>query len=213
MKKLLFVVAFAAIGFTSVNAQEVKFGAKAGVNFASVTGDLENVDGKVAFHIGGVAEIMISDKFSVQPELMYSAQGYKGEESGSEEIAGETYSYKEEVTGKLDYIILPIMAKYYVAEGFSIEAGPQVGFLLNAEEDYDYTETFMGETSSESGTEDMKDYMSSIDFGVNFGLGYKMESGLNFGARYNLGLSNVYDGEGDYEIKNGVIQVSVGYMF
>lgn len=199
MKKLLFVVAFAAIGFTSVNAQEVKFGAKAGVNFASVTGDIENADGKVGFHIGGVAEIVISDKFSVQPELLYSAQGWK--EEYSEEFFGETYSY--EFDAKLDYLTLPIMAKYYIAEGLSLEGGPQVAFLLSSK----------GELSDEEGSEEGDiEGLSDIDFGVNFGLGYKLESGLNFGARYNLGLSNIID-EGDSDVKNGVIQVSVGYMF
>ncbi len=62
---------------------------------------------------------------------------------------------------------------------------------------------------------DIKDDLKSTDFGVNLGLGYKMESGLNFGARYNLGLSNANDSDIDdgAEYKNSVIQVSVGYFF
>ena len=49
-----------------------------------------------------------------------------------------------------------------------------------------------------------------------------MESGLNFGARYNLGLSNFWDlpsdidpefGISDFKNKNSVIQLSVGYYF
>ena len=49
-----------------------------------------------------------------------------------------------------------------------------------------------------------------------------MESGLNFGARYNLGLSNFWDfpsdidpefGVGDFKNKNSVIQLSIGYFF
>ena len=179
------MAAFAAIGFTSVNAQEVKFGAKAGVNFASIGGDeTGNVDGRTSFHIGGVAEIVISDKFSFQPELLYSAQGAK-----------DTYEdefEKEESTLMLGYINIPLMAKFYVADGFSLEAGPQVGFLLNAEAENDYTDKEDPEFN-ESTTVDVKEFASGIDFGVNLGLGYKLESGLNFGARYNLGLSNIND--------------------
>ncbi|WAC02882.1 hypothetical protein N7U66_04435 [Lacinutrix neustonica] len=67
MKKLLFTAAIVALGFTTVNAQEVKFGAKAGVNLATIGGDAEDVDGLTSFHVGGVAEIMVSEKFSVQP--------------------------------------------------------------------------------------------------------------------------------------------------
>ena len=110
------------------------------------------------------------------------------------------------------------MAKFYVAEGFSLEAGPQIGFLLSSKLDYEG----VGPGYSESSTEDLKDFTKGIDFGLNFGLGYKMESGLNFGARYNLGLSNFWDlpsdidpefGISDFKNKNSVIQLSVGYFF
>ncbi len=65
------------------------------------------------------------------------------------------------------------------------------------------------------GEEDIKEFLKSTDFGLNLGVGYKMESGLNFGARYNLGLSDVNDSDmdGGAEYKNSVIQVSVGYFF
>lgn len=191
MKKLLLVAAIAAFGFTA-NAQDVTFGAKAGLNLSSISGDETNgYDSRTAFHIGGVAEISISEKFSVQPELLYSAQGFK------ESFEGVDIDYN------LDYINLPIMAKYYVAEGFSLEGGPQVGFLMSAK------------AKAEGADEDLKDFVKGIDFGLNFGLGYKMESGLNFGARYNLGLSNINDGEGSDEFKNqnSVIQLSVGFFF
>ena len=212
MKKLFLLSIIAVLGMTTVNAQEVKFGVKAGLNLASITGDeTDNLDGRTSFHLGAVAEISISDKFSVQPELLYSTQGAKYEDSES----GSGFSYNEESTIKLDYINLPIMAKYYVSEGFSIEVGPQIGFLMSAKEDYEYSETIDGETFSDSGEEDIKDSVSGIDFGLNLGLGYKLESGLNFGARYNLGLSNINDFEGsdEFKIQNSVIQVSVGYFF
>lgn len=190
MKKLFFSAALAVFAFTSVQAQEVSFGVKAGVNFASLSGDFtDGLKAKTSFHIGGVAEVMISDDFSVQPELVYSSQGAKADEGD----------------GKLnyDYLNLPILAKYYVAENISIEAGPQIGFLMSAKAD--------------DGTDDVdvKDETSGIDFGVGFGAGYKMDSGLNFALRYNLGLSNTNDFEGsdDFNQKNSVIQVSVGFMF
>ena len=39
MKKLLFIIAFMTIGITQSNAQMLKFGVKAGANFASLEGD------------------------------------------------------------------------------------------------------------------------------------------------------------------------------
>jgi opacity protein-like surface antigen len=202
MKKL-FLAAFAVFAFASVNAQEVKFGAKAGVNFASIGGDAEDMDSRTSFHLGGVAEIVLSDKFSVQPELLYSSQGAKSEYT---EDFGEFGSFTVEEKLKLDYLSLPIMAKYYVAEGFSLEAGPQIGFLLSANAEV--------EVDGESEDADVKDEFKGIDFGLGFGAGYKLDSGLNFALRYNLGLSNIAeDTEGDFSIQNNVFQISVGYMF
>ena len=206
MKKLFLCAAIAVFAFMNVDAQEVKFGAKAGLNLASISGDdTGDLDGRTSFHVGGVVEIVISEKFSVQPELLYSAQGAKSTFEDSFE--------KEETTIKLDYINIPIMAKYYVTEGFSVEAGPQIGFLISSEAEYDYTDKEDPEFN-ESGTEDLKDEIKSTDFGLNLGLGYKMDSGLNFGARYNLGLSDLWDVDnGGIKNQNSVIQVSVGFMF
>lgn len=210
--KNLMIVAFAAFALAQMNAQEVKFGVKAGLNLASIGGDeTDDVDARTSFHIGGIVEIVITEKFSVQPELLYSAQGAKSKFSES----GADFSFSEESTIKLDYINLPIMAKYYLAEGFSIEAGPQIGFLLSAKEDYEFSETFNGTTVSGSEEIDLKDFTNSIDFGIGVGASYKLDSGLNFSARYNLGLSNIYDGEGsdDFKNQNNVLQLSIGYMF
>jgi len=193
MKKLLFFTAIVLFGFTYVSAQDINFGAKAGVNFATITGeDLDSFSSRTAFHLGFVAEIGITETFSFQPELLYSAQG----SDYSEDIF--------EGSVKVDYLNLPLMAKFYVAEGFSLEAGPQVGFLLSAKDVYD------------DGEDDWSDITKGIDFGLNFGVGYKLESGLNFGARYNLGLSDLNDdpdSQADSAFKNSVIQAYVGFFF
>jgi len=204
MKNLWIIAILAIFSFTSMNAQGVTFGAKAGVNFASITGDgTDNLDMRTSLHVGGVAEIAFSDKFSLQPELLYSSQGAKASFSGFE------------AKTKLDYLNLPVMAKYYVAEGFSVEAGPQVGVLLSAKVDTDNSIDLI--SSSPKVEVDIKDETSDIDFGLKFGAGYKLESGLNFGAHYNLGLADLNDNtvsdSGDFKNQNGVIQVSVGYFF
>ena len=218
MKKLFTITAVALFGLTVVNAQDVKFGAKAGINVATLNNDnkVYDVESITAFHIGVMAEIMLSDKFSFQPELMYSSQGAVESSSiNAVDFAGEPKSSDYETEYKLDYINLPLMAKYYVTEGLSLEAGPQIGFLLNSEADFKYSDTADGTTDSGSGTNNLKDFTSTIDFGLNFGLGYKLDNGLNFSARYNLGLSNVNDfpGSDDNKSKNSVLQVSVGFFF
>ena len=184
MKKL-FTITMALVAFT-ISAQNVTFGAKAGLNFASMVGDdAEGLDGRTSFHLGATAEIEISESFSIQPELLYSGQGFTAD---------------GDVTGKVDYINLPVMAKFYVADGFSIEAGPQIGFLASAKYEVDGDST------------DIKDALKSTDFALNLGAGYKLDSGLNFGLRYSIGLTDVPDGDSD-GFKHSVVQLSVGYNF
>jgi hypothetical protein len=61
-----------------MQAQSIRFGAKAGVNFASVGGeDVPNLEGKTGFHIGGLVEILFTEKLGIQPEILYSTQGAK----------------------------------------------------------------------------------------------------------------------------------------
>ena len=193
MKKIILTVAVFTIGF--VNAQEVKYGAKAGLNFANLTGDVEDASMKIGFNVGGFAEIKVSDKFSVQPELLYSTQGAKSEES----FEGETI----ESEWNLSYLNIPIMAKYYVSEKFSLEAGPQIGFLLGSK------------VKVESIEVDFKDNTESIDFGLNIGTAYDFTENLFAGLRYNIGLSNVAKTESgdDTKINNSVISLSLGYRF
>lgn len=189
MKKSLFITLITLASF-SVNAQDIHFGVKAGLNLASLGGDAE-VDSRTSFHIGGLAEIKVSEKFSVQPELLYSAQGAVAE--GNSDIVTQ-----------LDYINLPVFAKFYVAEGLSLEGGPQVGFAINRNVDADGEDV------------DADDAYKPIDFGVGIGASYKLEQGLFFSARYNLGLSNILEEEvfgPDAEAFNNVIQFSVGYSF
>ncbi|WP_136668743.1 porin family protein [Flavobacterium sp. H122] len=185
MKKLLLTVA-AVFAFSFANAQETKFGVKAGLNLADWSGDdADGIDSKVGFHVGGFAEIKLNDKFALQPELLYSAQGGKAD--------GGTYN--------VDYINIPVMAKFYATEKFSVEAGPQVGFLVSAK------------AKPDSGDDiDIKDELKSTDFGVNLGLGYNFTDNISAGLRYNLGLSQVVDAD-DVDVKNNVFSLSVGYKF
>jgi len=210
MKKVLFA-AVAVFAFGAANAQDMSFGAKAGLNVSNLTGDIEDTKSLLGAHVGVFAEFKITDKFSFQPELLYSMQGAKTEYT---EVEGDSYSYKEEEKIKLSYINIPLMAKFYVSEKFSLEAGPQIGFLMSAKSDYEISETIDGDTTSFSDEDDIKDNLKGIDFGLNLGLSYDFTENLFAGARYNLGLSDINDTDAEnFEIKNSGFQVSVGFRF
>lgn len=178
MKKLLLVTVIAVLGLTNVNAQEIKFGIKGGLNLSQIKGlSIQGSDRITDYNFGFLVEIPISEKISFQPELLYSGQGS---------------------STKLNYLNIPLMGKYYAAKGFSLEAGPQIGYLLSAKK---------------NGT-NLKSTFHKLDFGVNFGLGFKFNNGLNFGARYNLGLSDINKTiNSSCKHKNEVFQLTIGYNF
>jgi opacity protein-like surface antigen len=215
MKKTIFLMASI---FTLVSyGQDIKYGAKLGLNISSVSGDVSDAKPLIGVHLGGFAEIAINEKFAIQPELLFSTQGAKTEYSESDVDFG---SYSEESTTKLNYLNVPVLAKYYVAEKFALLAGPQFGFLLSAKEDYSVTETFEGVTDSYSESYDAKDFYNSFALSFNIGASYSFTDKIFVDARYNLGLSSIAkdftDEFGDSysaNIKNNVIQFSVGYKF
>jgi opacity protein-like surface antigen len=202
MKKII-MTAVVVMAFAFTNAQEVKFGIKGAVSLSTQTGDVENASSKVGFQAGAFAEIKITDKFSIQPEVLYSAQGVK--EKGDFEYNNNVYP--AELNTKLGYINVPVMAKYYVAEKFNLEAGPQIGILVSAKGEA----TILGH--SEEG--DIKDNYKTIDLGLNLGAGYDFTENLSAGLRYTLGLSNVAGDDFDDNVnaKNSVFALSLGYKF
>ncbi|GEP52085.1 hypothetical protein FNO01nite_27570 [Flavobacterium noncentrifugens] len=228
MKKIT-LTALALCAFAFTQAQDIKFGAKAGLNLANLTTDYGNLDGysndnkmKPGFHVGGFVEIKISDKFAIQPEVLYSLQGTKVKSS---EADFDGYSYSSEDKISLSYINVPVMVKFYPIEKLFIEAGPQVGFLISAKNKSEYTETDGDVTMSASTDVDVKDAYKSIDFGVNVGAGYEFTENLFASVRYNIGLSDIAeDGNNDedldlgaygsyFKTRNSVLSISLGYKF
>lgn len=179
MKKLLFAITLLCL--SNVNAQDVRFGIKSGLNVATLNGGSSNIDSRLGLHVGVAAEVGITDRFSIQPEVLFSQQG------------GENSAFEV----KLDYLAVPIMAKYYVAPGFSLEAGPQFSFLTSDEAKRPDGSTV--DTNAEN-----------FDFALGLGLGYQTKMGLFFQTRYNLGLTNV---DQNPDVNQGVFQLSVGFQF
>jgi opacity protein-like surface antigen len=196
MKKfILLTAAFLLFSFAySQEKKEIYFGIKGGLNLCSITNadeDGVNSSTLVGFHVGVLGEFMLGDNFAIQPELLYSTQGVKLDFEGDK---GDL---------KMDYVTIPLMAKYYVVDAFSIELGPQIGFLTAAKA------TSGGESI------DVKDSMKTTDFGLNFGVGYNITENFNMGLRYNLGLTQIQKDlvAGESASKNSVFQIALGYRF
>ena len=205
----LIIAAIAVLSFGAVSAQNVKFGAKAGLNYATLNGDVKESKGIIGFAIGGFANIAINDKFSFQPELLYSMQGTSGKSSESSGFV----KYTEDTQIKLNYLNVPLMIKLKATEKFYVEAGPQVGFLLGLKSTTTLTSVYNNVTTVREFSDDNKDSSNTVDFGLNFGAGYDFTKNVSAGLRYNLGLSNVAKDSPDYKVKNSVFSLAVGYTF
>lgn len=188
MKKLAFLALFGGM-FINASAQEISYGAKGGLNIAKVNNTIfgdENT--RASVYLGGFARIAVNENWSLQPELLYSGQGFKYDVP----ILGE-------YTVRLNYINIPVMVQYYFIPEFHLEAGPQLGFLVAAKNIHDKV------------TVDVKDQTKGVDFGLGFGFGYDFDFGLGIGGRYNFGLTDVF--EQDESQKNSVAQIGVYYTF
>ena len=161
MKKVIFTFMLLGIGILGTNAQTVKFGVKAGLNYANFTGSDVQTDAITSYHAGIVSEINLAKSFSIQPELLYSTQGASYENAIDE--------YKNE----LGYISLPVILKVYLSDSFSLELGPQASFLLNKKDEFN-----------------LNDY-NTFDFSANAGVGLKITDTLFAQARYSLGLTEI----------------------
>ncbi|MFY0482006.1 porin family protein [Flavobacterium sp. PLA-1-15] len=160
MKKLFLMAILCIAGSTSMNAQGIDFGVKAGANFAKLDGEGFEGDNLTSFHVGALLEVNVFENFSVQPEVMYSSQGTKVEGAGD---------------FKLDYISVPVLAKFYlISDKLSLEAGPQFSFLVN-----DSAPSV--ETQFET---------KSFDFAAVGGLAFDVTNNIFLQARYVAGLTD-----------------------
>ena len=191
------------------NAQKINFGIKAGVNASMLTGTGAIMTSTYGIHGGAFIEFKASDKIRIQPEALFSSQGAKTENT-TNPIFGTEIKVNSNL--KLDYLIVPIMAKYYLANDFFLEVGPQVGFLMTAKNTGDRKTTVSGTSSIESFNDNVKDTTKSMDYAANVGFGYDFLTKAFVEARYSIGLSNIST-VSNTDVKNGVFQLSVGYKF
>lgn len=185
-KTILFALAIALTQLLNAQRNNVEWGIKGGINAANFKIEPSfNSDSRIGLHIGGLAHVHVSEHFAVQPELMVSAQGA---------------DYGDDREDKFTYLNLPVLAQVMFGEGFRVQTGPQVGWLLNARSENGNTES------------DIDDNFNRGDFAWTFGAGYLSRSGLGIDARYNLGISNISE-ENNVDVKNRVWQFGLFYQF
>ncbi len=163
---------------------------KVGIELTEISAD----DAKFKFGLGAGVEgqYQVNNWFGLSAALMYQQQGSK------------VKNFDEKY--KLAYLNIPVMAKFYVTKGLSLNAGLQLGFLTSAKVD----------------DEDIKSQCNKVDFSIPMSVAYELPMGLVFEARYTTGLTNILkdafsstasDADKFAYNKNEVFMLTVGYKF
>ena len=186
MKKLFLMAAMALISL-GASAQHAVGGLtlqpQVGLSLATLTKTSDS-GLKAGLLAGAELEYQVNEMLGLAAGAIYSMQG-------------TAYDHTDNVN--LDYVNIPLRAKIYVAPGFSINGGIQLGFMASAKID--------GKDVSDA-------YNKTFDLSLPIGASYEINN-IVFDARYNFGLTSVSDKKiydmDDY--KNSVIQITVGYRF
>jgi hypothetical protein len=167
MKKTFVIFSVIMASFLSVDAQNA-IGLKGGLNIANLSGF--NGRSRISGHGGVFLHHTINKNWCFQPELLYSGEGQR------------YFSGGEEHTLALDYLQLPLMIQYYPVPNIYLEAGPQVGLLLSAQDKVN---------GFDEGHSNVKGDFSSAQVGIGLGAGIKASEQIIFYGRYNFGLTDV----------------------
>lgn len=208
MKKITVTVFIALLcSVLSAEAQDnpINWGIKAGVNQSTLWDRLE-LDGrpgieyhsKTGFYVGGMANLSLSEKWDVQPELLFSLRRTGIEVGGF--IGPEVNGNRYRATRTESVIDLPVLFRYYGFGKIFFEAGPQLGYLLKSQEEVEENPFDSDEGGFES--------FDKFDAGVAAGLGVKINAHFSVNARYFHGLV-----ERDNSVNSMVINLGLEYVF
>jgi hypothetical protein len=199
-KRFLFILLIILLLGTQTKAQSLstftmKIGPKVGVNLANLSGTqtFENVSMKTSLNGGVVFNMRWGQRhlssafgtgvFGIQPEILFSMQGAN--------VDGKSVN--------LNYLMVPVMIKFYATECFNIEIGPEFALLISDP----------GKVNREMFTYDLRNLSGGKDVALAIGMGYDFDSGLSINARYNYGISQL---AGNLPWKNSVIQISLSWL-
>lgn len=240
MKKLFILLT--VLGMTAFSFQgysQTNFGIKAGLNINNINQDFEesvwewDTKMKAGFHIGPTVDIALSDQLGLQTGLFYTSKGFSDDldEKYDSDLVAEVYGYKRT---RFNYFEIPVNFAFKIDE-FQIFAGPYLAIGVGGKSAVNINVVY--ENGSTISIDGVADYIpvfgdidpadldndeiafNALDFGLNFGLGYKVGPML-LNVGYSLGLGNITTGmkdseldPADYKMSNRVIKVSVSFFF
>lgn len=187
MKKIVLLIVIVAFTITATAQieKETKYGFRIGANYSTLEGDnLDNLESRIGMHASFFAEVPLSSRLSLVPELGVSALGVNEREL--------RLSSGDIVEAKTNWLQVTVLAKVNLSEKFYLQLGPQAGVNVTEKDDND---------------------LYNYDFSAVGGVGYMFNENFGVDVRYGYGLSNIYDNafEVNNEANNRYFQLGLSY--
>jgi hypothetical protein len=205
-KVLLLFTVLTVVASSSLTAQSnpnptARVGIKGGLNVSNLyVKDVNDNNARFGFNGGFYGQILSSEAFAIQPELLYSTKGSEANYGGV---------INSNVRFNLNYLDLPVLAVFKLGPSAEIHAGVYGSYLLNANIKYSGT---LG-----SGTDPInRNSLKTYDWGWVGGLGLNFGA-VQIGARYNYGMVQIADSNSARNqlgnSKNSVAQLYIALNF
>ncbi|GAB1446230.1 porin family protein [Flammeovirgaceae bacterium] len=198
-KLFIGTIAVIALSFSAAQAQEARMGVKGGLNISNLYVDnVNDENSRIGFNAGFYGQILSTEFFAIQPELLYTTKGSENEYDGF---------VNQNVKFNLNYLELPVLAVFKLGKVAEIHAGAYGSYLLGANVSY--------EGDIINGGEDLdRDNFKTYDYGLVGGFGLNFGD-VQIGTRYNYGLVKLAKTDNAKTIlgdsKNSVAQVYVAF--
>jgi len=192
MKTKLYVL-MACVCFAQMAMAQVNFGIKGGVNITKIDDKAFKDEFRYGYHLGGFAEIGLGKKWGIQPEVLFNQYQTRADTS-FKNIYQNALNFSNYQDVKLNYLSIPILLNYKLANILTLQAGPQFGVLLSQDKNL-----------LQNGQEAFKKGDFSLLGGAQINI-----SKLRLTGRYVVGLNNISDIDNQNEWKNQGFQLSIG---
>lgn len=147
--------------------------------------------------VGAEAEYQLNRIVALSGGLFFSGQGAQLKEN----------SVFRDLKVTLNYVNVPLTAKFYFASGLAFRTGLQLGFAAKRHvEDKEYADSEQWESYSDDDT-----WYRTFDLSLPLGLQFNVGN-IQLDATYNFGLTNATKLD-QVKMHNRVLQLTLGYRF
>jgi hypothetical protein len=199
MKKGLIIfsmVSVTLVGLCFTSSAQVNLNIKTGFNIARTKDLMDAESNRTGFYAGAQVVVPVAGKLVFQPELLFSAKGYKYRPSAGEKSTAI----------RMNYVNLPLLVGYNLTKDTKVLLGAELGYFLDAAKRTPYKKESITDSFPEK-----------FDVGIAAGISQKLGNRLGLEVRYIYGLPGFHQVDkagvrvGEKDAANRVFQAGLFY--